>query len=155
VHRLPRVVLRKRIHYHTSTKFRFGVIEPTNFSNGLHYSAILKRVFFKTTVTRTLTTVRGDEGHATTTLLPPLQLGITVTAPICITAAHCRQSTNLSNDPRSCPAHLILLDLFTLLIFRGGGGGKLQGLDLKSNGASSNVVSGTYHGFLVVLSCVV
>jgi hypothetical protein len=32
-------------------------------------------------------------------LPPPLQLGITVTAYLCITAAHCRQSTNLSGGP--------------------------------------------------------
>jgi hypothetical protein len=31
-------------------------------------------------------------------LPPPLQLGITVTASFCITAAHCRQSTNFSNN---------------------------------------------------------
>jgi NADH:ubiquinone oxidoreductase subunit 5 (subunit L)/multisubunit Na+/H+ antiporter MnhA subunit len=31
---------------------------------------------------------------------PPLQLGITVTVSLCITAAHCRQSKDFSNDPR-------------------------------------------------------
>jgi hypothetical protein len=34
-------------------------------------------------------------------LPPPLQLGITFTACFCITAAHCRQSTNFSNGPRN------------------------------------------------------
>jgi hypothetical protein len=32
-------------------------------------------------------------------LPPPLQLGITVTASLCITAAHCRQSTNFCDGP--------------------------------------------------------
>jgi hypothetical protein len=41
-----------------------------------------------------------DEVHATTTLTPPLQLGITFTASICTTAAHCSQSTSFSNSPR-------------------------------------------------------
>jgi hypothetical protein len=31
---------------------------------------------------------------------PQQQLGITVTASLCITAAHCRQSMNFSNGPR-------------------------------------------------------
>jgi hypothetical protein len=34
-------------------------------------------------------------------LPPPLQLGITVTASLFITAAHCRQSTNFSNGPHT------------------------------------------------------
>jgi hypothetical protein len=38
--------------------------------------------------------------HATITLPPPLKLGITVTASLCITAAHCRQSKNVSNGSR-------------------------------------------------------
>jgi hypothetical protein len=33
-------------------------------------------------------------------LIPPLQLGITVTASLYITAANCRQSTNFANGPR-------------------------------------------------------
>jgi hypothetical protein len=41
-----------------------------------------------------------DEDHATATLPPLLQLGITFTASLCITAAHCRQSANFSNGPR-------------------------------------------------------
>jgi hypothetical protein len=41
-----------------------------------------------------------DEYHATTTLPPPLQLSITVTASLFITAAHCHQSTNFSNGAR-------------------------------------------------------
>jgi hypothetical protein len=41
-----------------------------------------------------------DEDYATTTLPPPLKLGITVTSSLCITAAHCGQSTNFSNGPR-------------------------------------------------------
>jgi len=32
-------------------------------------------------------------------LLPPLQLGITVTASLCITVAHCRKSMKFSNGP--------------------------------------------------------
>jgi hypothetical protein len=56
---------------------------------------------FKATVTEALTTIKRDEDHATTTLLPPLQLVITVTVSLCITAAHCRQSTNFSNGPRT------------------------------------------------------
>jgi hypothetical protein len=51
------------------------------------------------TVTQTLTTVR-DEDHFSTTLPPPLQLGITVTTSLCITAAPCRQPTILSNGLR-------------------------------------------------------
>jgi hypothetical protein len=31
----------------------------------------------------------------------PLLLGITVTVSLCITAAHCRQSTNFANGPRT------------------------------------------------------
>jgi hypothetical protein len=41
-----------------------------------------------------------DEDHTTTTLLLPLQLGIKVTASLCIRVAHCRQSKNFSNGPR-------------------------------------------------------
>jgi hypothetical protein len=41
-----------------------------------------------------------DEGHATTTLTPPLKLGITITVSLCITAAHCHQTTNFSNGLR-------------------------------------------------------
>jgi hypothetical protein len=37
------------------------------------------------------------EYHATATLPPSLQLGITVTASLCITEVHCRKSTNFSN----------------------------------------------------------
>jgi hypothetical protein len=33
-------------------------------------------------------------------LPPPQQLNIIVTASLCTTAAHCRQSTNFSNGPR-------------------------------------------------------
>jgi hypothetical protein len=54
-----------------------------------------KKASFKTTITHTLTTVRGMK------ITPPLQLGITVIASICITAAHFRQSTNLPNGPRN------------------------------------------------------
>jgi hypothetical protein len=43
---------------------------------------------------------RTFQDHATTTLFPLLQLGITVTASLCITAAHYRQSTNFANGPR-------------------------------------------------------
>jgi hypothetical protein len=37
-----------------------------------------------------------DGDHTTTTLPPPLQLGITVTSSLCITAAHCLQYTNFA-----------------------------------------------------------
>jgi len=37
-----------------------------------------------------------DEGHATTTLSPPLKFGIIVTASFCTTAPHCRRSKNIS-----------------------------------------------------------
>jgi hypothetical protein len=40
-----------------------------------------------------------DEDH-TTTMFPPLQLGITVTASLCIIAAYCRKSTHFSIGPR-------------------------------------------------------
>jgi hypothetical protein len=43
-----------------------------------------------------------DADYATTTLPPPLQLGIKVTAYLCIKAAHFRQSTNFANGPRIC-----------------------------------------------------
>jgi len=36
-----------------------------------------------------------------TMLPPPLQLGRTVTTSICITVAHCHQSTNFSSGPRT------------------------------------------------------
>jgi len=39
--------------------------------------------------------------RATTTLPPLLQLGVTVTAFLCIIAAHCRHSTKFSNGPRT------------------------------------------------------
>jgi len=39
-----------------------------------------------------------DEDDTITTLPPPLQLGVTVTASLYITAAHSRQSTNSAND---------------------------------------------------------
>jgi len=54
------------------------------------------------TVTLNLMTVRGMK-------IIPLQLGITVTTCLCITAAHFHQSTNFSNGCRillrnwSCP----------------------------------------------------
>jgi hypothetical protein len=41
-----------------------------------------------------------DEDHATATSPPPVQLGITVTASLCITAVQFRQSTNFSNGRR-------------------------------------------------------
>jgi len=53
-----------------------------------------KKCSFKTIVTQTLMTIRGIE----ITLPPPLQIGATVTASLCITAAHCQKSTNFSND---------------------------------------------------------
>jgi hypothetical protein len=48
-----------------------------------------------------------DEDHAATTLAPPLQLGATVTTSLCITAAHCHQSTISSNGPRILPGFSI------------------------------------------------
>jgi hypothetical protein len=63
-------------------------------------SAILKKCSFKTTVTHTLTKIRGMKITPLLRYPPPLQLGITVTASLCITAAHCRQSTKFSNGPR-------------------------------------------------------
>jgi len=45
------------------------------------------------TITQTLTTVRGMK-------ITPPQLGITVTASLCITAMHCHQSRSFSNGPR-------------------------------------------------------
>jgi hypothetical protein len=53
-----------------------------------------KKGYFKTTVTQNLTTVRGMN-------ITPLQLGVTVTASLCITGAHCRQSTDSSKGPRT------------------------------------------------------
>jgi hypothetical protein len=53
--------------------------------------------FSKETVTAPPQSSGRDEDHATTTVPPPLQLGITVTASLCVTAAHCRQSTNFAN----------------------------------------------------------
>jgi hypothetical protein len=47
----------------------------------------------------TVTQTPRDEDRATTTLHPPLQIVITVTASLCIIAAHCSQSTNFSNGP--------------------------------------------------------
>jgi hypothetical protein len=35
-------------------------------------------------------------------LTPPLQLGLTVTASLCITEANCHQSTNFANGPPTC-----------------------------------------------------
>jgi hypothetical protein len=58
-----------------------------------------KKGSFKTAVTQTLNDGYRDEDHATTTLPPPLQLGITVTTSLCKTAPHCRQSTKFSNCP--------------------------------------------------------
>jgi len=56
-----------------------------------------------------------DEDHTTTTLTPPLQLGITVTASVCITAAHCRQSTKFSNAPRTSQPCLFTDDISTVI----------------------------------------
>jgi hypothetical protein len=52
--------------------------------------------------------------HTTTMLPPPLQLGVTVTASLCIIAAHCRQSTNFSNGSRIC---LHIIPVFTTLLY--------------------------------------
>jgi hypothetical protein len=64
--------------------------------------------FYRSTFSKPNTEFNSD--HATTTLPPPLQLRITVTASLCITAAHCSQSTNFSNGPRSvCNIYIIFL----------------------------------------------
>jgi hypothetical protein len=54
-----------------------------------------------------------DEDHATTTFHPPLQLGVTVTASLCIPLAHCRQSTNFANSPRMYRTHGAPLFMFS------------------------------------------
>jgi hypothetical protein len=69
-------------------------LHSTDFSYGpRNCSAILKKVLLNS---KSNDGYR-DEDHATTTLPPPLQLGITVTASLCITAAQCRESTKFSN----------------------------------------------------------
>jgi hypothetical protein len=50
---------------------------------------------------KVLTQSNKVRAHIITMLLPPLQIGITVTTSLCITAVHCRQSMNLANGPCS------------------------------------------------------
>jgi hypothetical protein len=72
--------------------------QSTYFSNGPRScSVILKRILLKD---RDSNDGQRDEDHATTTVPPPLQHGITVTASLCITAAHCRESMKFSDGPR-------------------------------------------------------
>jgi hypothetical protein len=55
-----------------------------------------KKGSFKMTITQTL--MVGGMKIIPLLLPPPLQIGIIVTASLCITAAHCCQSTNISNS---------------------------------------------------------
>jgi hypothetical protein len=62
---------------------------------------------FKTTVTQTLTAVRGVK--ITPLLRYPHHYNLAqITAYLCITAAHCCQSTNLSNGPHMLTCSKIL-----------------------------------------------
>jgi hypothetical protein len=96
-------LIRKGDRHRTCTKFRLGVIRRvlTNFSKGPRScSAILKWVLFETTVTQILRTVRRMK--ITPLLRCPHHYNLAqVTASLCITVAHCRQSTNFANGPRT------------------------------------------------------
>jgi hypothetical protein len=59
-----------------------------------------KKVSFKTTVTETLTTVRGTKITPLLRYPHHYNVALTVTACLCMTAAHYRESTNFSNCPR-------------------------------------------------------
>jgi hypothetical protein len=71
--------------------FRFSnPLFPSRTQNSIAQrcrSAILKSVLLKDRNSNFNNDYR-DEDHATTMLPPPLQLGITVTTSLCITAAH-------------------------------------------------------------------
>jgi hypothetical protein len=64
------------------------------------YSCCIKKLFSQNDRNSNSNSDYRDEDHATTTLHPPLQLGIRVTASLCITAAHCCQYANFPNGPR-------------------------------------------------------
>jgi hypothetical protein len=92
-----------------------GVVSSRTFQTARTYSAILIGVLLNDWNSND---GQRDEDHATTTTLPPpLQLGITVSASPCITAAHCRQFTNFSNGPHNYCLHFTTVYLMLLSTF--------------------------------------